>query len=154
MCQPSRLLSSADPTWGEGSFRDGDTTEIAFTGAPVTALDWCPSTGAWMAGETSHVGVDSLSILLARSGKRYLAVSTLANPSEPVKIGLRSPNNSPASIQIWSLSPSNQLNGRIYSKVFCESILCMEEGSPLQLKWCPLPSHDTVCVSYLYNWVG
>jgi transcription factor C subunit 6 len=26
----------------------------------------------------------------------------------------------------------------------CEMVLCIDSGPPLELKWCPLPSHDSV----------
>jgi len=85
-------------------------------------------------------------VLPGRKGKQYLAIATLVGTLESSKIGLC--RAGPASIQLWSLSPSNNLAGKLSPKATCESVLCIDEGSALQIKWCPLPSHDSA--SYLY----
>jgi transcription factor C subunit 6 len=72
--------------------------------------------------------------------------------STRVPIGLRCPTPSPASIQIWSLgrlpdptNPGLHVRG--------EMMICIDQGCALQIKWCPLPSHDEVgpfVITYSY----
>ena len=60
------------------------------------------------------------------------------------------PRPSPACVQIWSLCSSQDPSGSQTSQdkgiMKCEMILCLESGPAQELKWCPLPSHDSLGV--------
>ncbi|EAU88980.2 hypothetical protein CC1G_10676 [Coprinopsis cinerea okayama7 len=104
-------------------------------GASVWAIDWCP------------IHVDDRS---ARSYKQYLAVAPFPNSSHSPEIGVKSKRPSTACIQIWSLSPTKPIpkspssSHRDPGQMKCEMILCIDNGPALDLKWCPLPSHDPI----------
>lgn len=110
------------------TFQEGDNSGILYTGGPVTCIDWCPTTSTRIS---------------ERGGRQYMAIATLIGTTNPVKVGLPTNHPSPASIQFWSLSAHIGPNQTSSPKLSCELVACIEEGSALQLKWCPLPSHGT-----------
>ena len=79
----------------------------------------------------------------ARSYKQYLAVAPFPSKSHSPDFGVKTPRPSPACIQIWSLAPAS---GRAddAGKMKCEMVLCVNSGPAHELKWCPLPTHDSV----------
>ncbi|KAF6763682.1 hypothetical protein DFP72DRAFT_480903 [Ephemerocybe angulata] len=94
-------------------------------GAPVWAIDWCP------------IHPDDR---LRRSHKQYLAVAPFPNSSHSPEIGVKVQRPSTACIQIWSLSSKD--GSLSAGRMKCEMVLCIDSGSAVELKWCPLPSHD------------
>ncbi|KAJ6620827.1 hypothetical protein B0H10DRAFT_2020767 [Mycena sp. CBHHK59/15] len=91
-------------------------------GAPVWGLDW------W------------------RFYKQYLAVAPFPTVSHSPEIGVKVARPSLACIQIWSLSSSQSggTNKTDAGVMRCEMVLCIDSGPAHDLKWCPLPSHDSV----------
>lgn len=63
-------------------------------------------------------------------------------PTYTPKIGTRVSRPSLSSIQIWSFGLEEDA-----STTRCEALLCIESGHANELKWCPLPSHDSVSFS-------
>ncbi len=126
---------------------------LFFAGGPVTSVDWCPTNDSRIAGQRFYSNSLQGSCLInpERNGKQYLAVAVLVDTSEPIKIGMSTDHPSSASIQLWSLSPSTQIDQKPHPIAVCELVMCIEEGSALQLKWCPLPSHDMVRQSSLWR---
>ncbi|TEB18204.1 hypothetical protein FA13DRAFT_1804002 [Coprinellus micaceus] len=94
-------------------------------GAPVWALDWCP------------IHVDDRS---KRRFKQYIAVAPFPNSSHSPEIGVKVQRPSNSCIQIWSLSAKGE--DRDAGQMKCEMVLCLNNGPAVDLKWCPLPSHD------------
>lgn len=90
-------------------------------------LDWCPI-HIWDRKE--------------RSNKQYLAVAPYPSNSYSPEIGVRTPRPANACIQIWSLSSDPDTSGS--GRMKCEMIVCHESGAAHEIKWCPLPSHDSV----------
>ncbi|KAF9450261.1 hypothetical protein P691DRAFT_774066 [Macrolepiota fuliginosa MF-IS2] len=106
-------------------------------GAPAWATDWCP------------IHHDDRP---RREFKQYLAVAPFPSKLHSPEIGAKVLRPSYTCIQIWSLSKetnSQSANGASSSKkpnagrMRCEMVLCIEDGPAHDLKWCPLPSHDT-----------
>ena len=96
---------------------------------------------------TSHAELDC-------SYKYYLAVAPLPSRTHSPEIGIKIPRPSRACIQLWSLGPSAGV-GRSdddEGDMRCELVLCIDSGPALELKWCPLPSHDSVCPESLSYW--
>ena len=90
-----------------------------------------------------------------RNYKQYLAVGPFPSHSHSPEIGRRVSRPSPASIQIWSLSPTQRTRDSDSMDVDqdddsgvmkCELIICIDGGPAHELKWCPLPSYDKVCL--------
>ncbi len=119
-------------------------------GASVWGLDWCPihpddrprknmfdRCGSPL---TSRVDPDC-------SYKYYLAVAPLLSRTHSPEIGIKVPRPSRSCIQLWSLGPSIGVGGSgdDRGEMHCEMVLCIDSGPALELKWCPLPSHDSVC---------
>ena len=79
--------------------------------------------------------------------KYYLAVAALPSRTDSPKIGIKVPCPSRYCIQLWSLGPSTRVgeSGDDKGEMRCEMALCIGSGPALELKWCPLPSHDPVC---------
>jgi hypothetical protein len=79
--------------------------------------------------------------------KYYLAVAPLPSRTHSPKIGIKVPCPSRSCIQLWSLGPSTGVgeSGDDKGEMRCEMVLCIDSGPALELKWCPLPSHDPVC---------
>lgn len=82
------------------------------------------------------------------SYKHYLAVAPLPSRTHSPEIGVKVPCPSRACVQLWSLGPSDGVEGSGDDKgeMRCEMVLCIDSGPALEIKWCPLPSHDSVCL--------
>ncbi|KIP08890.1 hypothetical protein PHLGIDRAFT_68606 [Phlebiopsis gigantea 11061_1 CR5-6] len=115
-----------------------DISHVFSAGAPVWAIDWCPI----FSEDRSAIG-----------HKQYLAVGPLISHDYAPLIGEKEAR--PACIQIWSISPAAQSNNDTaggQSKVEdpgcmrCDMILCIDNGPAYDLKWCPLPSNDSIQV--------
>ncbi len=91
-----------------------------------------------------------LILLSGRGYKQYLAVAPFPSSAHFPEIGVRVARPSPACVQIWSFgSPShpvqeNEATSKQTPIVRCEMVICLDVGPAYELKWCPLPSHDTV----------
>ncbi|KAF8632767.1 hypothetical protein AX15_001702 [Amanita polypyramis BW_CC] len=111
-----------------------DSESVVFNaGAPVWGIDWCPI----------HAGDRE-----GRRYKQYLAVVPFPSSAHFPEIGVRVTRPSPACIQIWSFEcasrPDPEGNtSRNTPIVQCEMVICVDEGPSYELKWCPLPSHDS-----------
>ena len=81
------------------------------------------------------------------SYKHYLAVAPLPSRTHSPEIGIKVPRPSRACVQLWSLGPSGDAETSDDDKgeMRCEMVMCIDSGPALELKWCPLPSHDSVC---------
>ncbi|KAL1741425.1 hypothetical protein HDZ31DRAFT_66944 [Schizophyllum fasciatum] len=97
-------------------------------GAPVWGLDWCP------------IHPDERE---ERAYTQYLAVAPFPSWSHAPDFGVKTPRPSPACIQIWSLGPGTD-RAKDAGKMKCEMVLCIKSGPAHELKWCPLPSHDSL----------
>ncbi|KZT23993.1 hypothetical protein NEOLEDRAFT_1170475 [Neolentinus lepideus HHB14362 ss-1] len=110
-------------------------------GAPVWAIDWCP-----LHPEERP----------CRANKQYLAVGPFPSRSHSPDIGAKVARPTHACIQIWSLSPSsedvemsdanedeNEGSEHDTGQMKCELVVCIESGPAHELKWCPLPAHDS-----------
>lgn len=88
--------------------------------------------------------------MIALRYKHYLAVSPLTSQKHNPVVGSRLARPNRSCIQIWSLSPSQPEGVPNLDEdpgvMRCEMIVCIEAGSALELKWCPLPSHDNLSV--------
>jgi hypothetical protein len=82
------------------------------------------------------------------SYRHYLAVAPLPSRAHSPEIGIKVPRPSRACIQLWNLGPSDgvEVFGDDKGEMRCEMVLCIDSGPALELKWCPLPSHDSVCL--------
>ncbi|KZV71848.1 hypothetical protein PENSPDRAFT_650271 [Peniophora sp. CONT] len=97
-------------------------------GAPVWALDWCPI----YAKDRSTF-----------SFQQFLAVAPLPSTSHSPDVGARTNRPAPACIQLWALGPAKPgPEDDDTGSLRCQLVLCIDTGSALDLKWCPLPSHD------------
>ena len=127
-------------------------------GASVWGLDWCPIHPDDRPCKKVFVWCWDLFVICALPGcsyKYYLAVAPLPLRTHSPKIGVKVPRPQRACVQLWSLGPSAGIEtaGVDKGEMRCEMVLCIESGSALELKWCPLPSHDPVCPSNaLSNW--
>lgn len=105
-----------------------------------------------------------MSQLLDRDYRQYLAIAPFPSYSHSPEIGKKVARPSPASIQIWSLSPTQDTADSESMDIDqvedpgsmkCELIICVDGGPAHDLKWCPLPSHDKVryfwCLSLLLS---
>ncbi|TRM55617.1 WD40-repeat-containing domain protein [Schizophyllum amplum] len=108
-------------------FIPNSTSHVFNAGAPVWGIDWCPI----------HAGERP-----TRSYTQYLAVAPFPSKSHSPDFGVKTPRPSPACIQIWSLAPSEDCPTNA-GKMKCEMVLCIKSGPAHELKWCPLPSHDS-----------
>lgn len=79
--------------------------------------------------------------------KYYLAVAPFPSRTHSPSVGVKVDRPSRACIQLWSLGPSLGAEGSDDDRgeMRCEMVLCIDSGPALELKWCPLPSHDPVC---------
>ncbi|KAF7346119.1 Pre-mRNA splicing factor [Mycena sanguinolenta] len=75
----------------------------------------------------------------------YLAVAPLSSASHSPDIGVKMKRPAPACIQIWTLSPTKPGLSDATDKgvMRCALVLCVDSGAAQDLKWCPLPSHDS-----------
>lgn len=118
-------------------FNSASKAHVFNAGAPVWGLDWCP------------IHVDDRS---AREYTQYLAVAPFPSHSHSPDIGRRVCRPSYACIQIWSLESTQEFpsGGKAPSQtpdrglMKCKMVLCLDSGPAYDLKWCPLPSHDSV----------
>ena len=118
-------------------------------GTLVWGLDWCPIHPddrprknlfvLYRAPLTFHASDCSY--------KYYLAVAPPPSRTHSPKIGIKVPCPSRSCIQLWSLGPSTGVgeSGDDKGEMGCEMVLCIDSGPALELKWCPLLSHDPVC---------
>ncbi|KAH8117283.1 WD40-repeat-containing domain protein [Phellopilus nigrolimitatus] len=125
----------------------GSEAHVFNAGGPVWGLDWCPI----YVEDHPH-----------RSYTQYIAIAPLPSKSHAPGIGVKCSAPSPACIQIWSFgpSPSSQddvsntsrsekgkeratKHGEDFGETKCEMVLCIDCGPALEIKWCPLPSHDS-----------
>lgn len=84
------------------------------------------------------------------SYKYYLAVAPFPSRAHSPEIGVKASRPLRACVQIWSLGPSSGVEEPDDDKgeMRCEVVLCIDSGPALELKWCPLPSHDPVCPKF------
>ncbi|KAG8947219.1 hypothetical protein FRC04_010942 [Tulasnella sp. 424] len=108
-------------------FDSNNKAHVFSAGAPIWALDWCPTT------DSDHQ-------------KQYLAVGPCSSRNFKLPLGTRVYPPCPACIQIWSLHPCEGAESDVPAEdrgaVTCEMVLCVDSGPALCLKWCPLPSND------------
>ncbi|CAK5284390.1 unnamed protein product [Mycena citricolor] len=99
-------------------------------GAPAWGLDWCP------------IHSDDRA---ARDYTQYLAVAPFPTRLHSPDIGVKAVHPSPACIQIWTLSPTHpdRPTSEDAGELRCAMVLCVDCGPAHELKWCPLPSHDS-----------
>ncbi|KAJ7935449.1 hypothetical protein B0H13DRAFT_476486 [Mycena leptocephala] len=107
------------------------TSHIFNPGAPAWGVDWCPIHHADRHG---------------RSYTQYLAVAPFPTAQHSPDIGVKVKRPAPACIQIWTLSStqpgfSNTTDAGVMQ---CAMVLCIDSGAAHDLKWCPLPSHDSI----------
>ncbi|KIY46871.1 hypothetical protein FISHEDRAFT_46417 [Fistulina hepatica ATCC 64428] len=95
-------------------------------GASAWGMDWCP------------IHPDDRK---ERAFKQYLAVAPLPTATYTPRVGVPVQRPSPACIQIWTLSSDDD---GTCSQVACEIVICMDSGPAFDLKWCPLPTHDSI----------
>ncbi|KAH7107647.1 hypothetical protein BKA62DRAFT_825110 [Auriculariales sp. MPI-PUGE-AT-0066] len=105
-----------------------DSSALVFNvGAPATSLDWCPLSPN-QSGARIH----------CKPRARYLAVATLPQKAYSLLVGSR--RACPASIQLWQLSA---VEGSAAATVLaCNTLLHIDAGPAVQLKWCPLPCNS------------
>jgi transcription factor C subunit 6 len=80
--------------------------------------------------------------------KYYLAVAPFPSRAHSPGVGIKVARPSRACVQLWSFGPSPGAEGSDdddKGEMKCEMVLCIDSGPALELKWCPLPSHDPVC---------
>ncbi|KAJ7459664.1 hypothetical protein FB451DRAFT_1045765 [Mycena latifolia] len=107
-------------------------------GAPAWGLDWCP------------IHPDDRQ---GRSYTQYLAVAPFPTASHSPDIGVKVERPALACIQIWTLSPTRPgFSSKTDAGVMkCAMVLCIDNGPAHDLKWCPLPSHDSVSPPNIIN---
>ena len=81
--------------------------------------------------------------------KYYLAVAPFPSRTHSPGVGIKVTRPSRACVQLWSFGPSACADGSDdddddKGEMRCEMVLCVDSGPALELKWCPLPSHDSV----------
>ncbi|KAI0063453.1 hypothetical protein BV25DRAFT_1915354 [Artomyces pyxidatus] len=101
-------------------------------GAPVWGLDWCPIHPE----DRPHCAY-----------RHYLAVAPFPSRSHSPEVGVKLARPFHACIQIWTLSSSPALgstSSQDTGVMRCEMVVCIDSGPAYELKWCPLPSHDSL----------
>ncbi|KAI0306286.1 hypothetical protein B0F90DRAFT_1688642 [Multifurca ochricompacta] len=98
-------------------------------GAPAWGLDWCPI----HPDDRPHC-----------SYKYYLAAAPFPSRTHSPEIGVKVARPQRACVQLWTLVPSSDTDRTDDDRgeMQCEMVLCIDSGPALELKWCPLPSHD------------
>jgi len=131
-------------------FLPESSAHVFNAGASVWGLDWCPIHPDDRPRKNTFVC--SVTPLTSRaepdcSYKYYLAVAPLPSRAHSPEIGIKVPRPSRSCIQLWSLGRSTGVgeSGDDKGYMHCEMVLCIDSGAALELKWCPLPSHDPVC---------
>jgi hypothetical protein len=127
-------------------------------GASVWGLDWCPIHPDDRPRKNIFVYCGTPLTSRAEpdcSYKYYLAVAPLPSRPHSPEIGIKVPRPSRSCIQLWSLGRSSGVEetGDDKGEMHCEMVLCIDSGPALELKWCPLPSHDPVCPESLCYWL-
>jgi transcription factor C subunit 6 len=150
------LIDSAIAAMLTAQFMPESRAHVFNAGASVWGIDWCPihpddrprkNMFVWCrASLTSRVEPDC-------SYNHYLAVAPLSSRTHSPEIGIKVPRPERACIQLWSLGPGVGESGDDKGAMRCNMILCIDSGPALELKWCPLPSHDSVCPESLCNWL-
>ncbi|VDB82779.1 unnamed protein product [Peniophora sp. CBMAI 1063] len=109
-------------------FFSSSKSHVFNAGAPIWALDWCP------------IFAQDRSAFFYR---QYLAVAPLRSTSHSPVVGVQVDRPATACIQVWTLgaSASSTASGDA-GALSCALILGIDSGAALDLKWCPLPSHD------------
>ncbi|KAJ7069958.1 hypothetical protein C8F01DRAFT_1246117 [Mycena amicta] len=112
-------------------FFPGSKSHIFNPGAPAWGLDWCP------------IHPDD------RQGRfytQYLAVAPLPTASHSPEIGVKADRPFAACIQIWTLNPTRPgtMDKNDPGIFKCAMVLCIDSGPAFDLKWCPLPCHDSI----------
>ncbi|KAJ7729652.1 hypothetical protein DFH07DRAFT_178308 [Mycena maculata] len=100
-------------------------------GAPAWGLDWCPI----------HTNDRE-----GRSYTQYLAVAPFPTATHSPDVGVKVARPYLACIQIWTLGPTKPgfTNKTDAGVMKCVMVLCIDSGPAHDLKWCPLPSHDSI----------
>ena len=144
------LIDTAIVALLTAQFLPESSAHVFNAGASVWGLDWCPIHPDDRPREnmfvysgtplTSHAKPDC-------SYKYYLAVAPLPSRAHSPEIGIKVSRPSRSCIQLWSLGRSAGVgeSGDDKGDMHCEMVLCIDSGAALELKWCPLPSHDPVC---------
>ncbi|KAG8912565.1 hypothetical protein FRC00_004253, partial [Tulasnella sp. 408] len=108
-------------------FDSNNKAHVFNAGAPIWALDWCPTSDPEL-------------------NRQYLAVGPSSSRNFKMPLGTRVSSQSPACIQLWSLHPSEgsspDTDAEDGGAADCEMVLCVDCGPALCLRWCPLPSND------------
>ncbi|KAF8208730.1 hypothetical protein K438DRAFT_1573564 [Mycena galopus ATCC 62051] len=107
------------------------SSHIFNPGAPAWGIDWCPI----------HYGDRP-----GRSYMQYLAVAPFSTASHSPDVGVKVKRPALACIQIWTLGPTQPgfANKTDKGVMRCALVLCIDSGPAHELKWCPLPSHDSI----------
>ncbi|WWD19510.1 hypothetical protein CI109_103971 [Kwoniella shandongensis] len=118
-----------------------------FAGGPIWGLDWCP----YPTAKSADFG-----------NAQYLAVSTLPHIETRPAMYEKWPRSSHGSIQIWSLTPSENVQGddamnasesgptgASAGGMRCEMVLCVQGGPVMEIKWMPLGAWDDYDLSTL-----
>jgi transcription factor C subunit 6 len=123
-------------------------------GSPVWGIDWCPIHTDDRARQSILLLYPSHSCLANaeltdHSYAQYLAIAPFPTRSHSPEIGVKVYRPSKACIQIWSLRSTRAADAMDEDKddcgeMKCEMVLCLEGGPAYDVKWCPLPSHDSV----------
>ncbi|KAF8327233.1 uncharacterized protein EI90DRAFT_3018294 [Cantharellus anzutake] len=104
------------------------TAQVFNVGGPAWGLDWCPMTDG---------------LLKERNYHRYLAVATFPNMKFSLSPSPDTAFSRPACLQLWSYGPPVEEASGLDANVKCEMILCVDDGPSFEIKWYPLPSHDS-----------
>ena len=121
-------------------------------GASVWGLDWCPihpdDRPRTYVAHTSDKKSPLTTMAPDGAYKYYLAVAPFPSRTHSPGVGVKVARPSRACVQLWSFGPSACTEGPDDNddkgEMRCEMVLCVDSGPALELKWCPLPSHDSV----------
>ncbi|KAF7297836.1 Pre-mRNA splicing factor [Mycena kentingensis (nom. inval.)] len=115
-------------------FFAGSQSHTFNPGAPAWGLDWCPIHPNDRQG---------------RSYTHYLAVGPFPTASHSPEIGVKADRPFSSCIQIWTLSPTDpqNLTKDDPGVMRCAMVICIDSGPAFELKWCPLPSHDSAGIN-------
>ncbi|KAI6136441.1 hypothetical protein F5141DRAFT_995226 [Pisolithus sp. B1] len=133
--------------FGEQTRVPEGSSYIFNAGSPVWGLDWCPTHPAGRP---------------RKQFKQYLAVAPFPSRAHAPSVGFKAQRPSPACVQIWALQPRAAEDnvgehddfsekGCESGEMRCEMVLCLNAGPAQDIKWCPLPAHDPVCYSLLWD---
>jgi len=135
-------------------FLPESTAHVFNPGAPAWGVDWCPIHEGDRNSKLSFMScLIPLIGYLDRGFKQYLAVAPFPSNSHSPEIGTKVLRPSYSCIQIWSLAqePTREDTGNLdpstrqtEGRMSCEMVICHDSGPVHDLRWCPLPSHDSV----------